>query len=95
MPGIYVVTSRDLTQRRVRLLGGLSVNAGANAATLGRALKRGAGSLVTGGRAALLDELMERRHSNSLYFYSTPFGQWPFRHSKLWQAERREIYSRV
>src|SRR5664280_436595 len=57
--------ARDLAQRRVRLLGGLGVDAGADAAALRRTLQRWAGSLITGGRAALLDELMERRHSNS------------------------------
>ena len=58
--------TRNLAQRRVRLLGGLGVDASANTAALGRTLKRRAGGLLTGGRAALLDELMERRHSNSL-----------------------------
>ena len=52
----------NLAERRVRLLGGLGVDAGADATALGRSLKRGAGGLITSGRAALLDELMERRH---------------------------------
>src|ERR1700722_8187864 len=56
----------NLTESRVRLLRGLGVNAGADATALGRTLERGAGGLITCGRAALLDELMERRHSNSL-----------------------------
>jgi len=52
----------DFTQRRVRLLRRLGVNAGANTTALGRTLKRGAGSLVAGRRAALLDELVKSRH---------------------------------
>jgi hypothetical protein len=54
--------TRHLTESRVRLLGGLGVDASANTTTLGRTLERGAGGLITSGRAALLDELMERRH---------------------------------
>jgi hypothetical protein len=54
--------ARNLAEGRVWLLGGLGVDAGADATTLRRTLERRAGSLITSGRAALLDELMERRH---------------------------------
>ena len=55
----------DLTKSRIGLLGGLCVHAGADAAALGRTLQGGAGGLVAGGRAALLDELMKRWHWSS------------------------------
>ena len=77
--------ARNLAQRRVRLLGRLGVNAGADAAALGRTLLRGAGGLITSGRAALLDELMERRHSNSLNLRHRAVAA----NSKLWQTKRR------
>ena len=54
--------TRNLTERRVRLLGGLSVDASAHATALRRTLQCRTGGLITGGRAALLDELMKRRH---------------------------------
>src|SRR5690606_36201357 len=58
----------DLTQSRVGLLRGRGVNAGANAATLGRTFQ--SRDLVTGrlGLARLADQLVDRRHTISSLF---------------------------
>src|SRR5690606_23249332 len=57
----------DLTQSRVRLLRGRRINAGANAATLGRTFQ--SRDLVTGGLglARLADQLVDRRHTICLF----------------------------
>src|SRR5207302_568715 len=54
--------ARDFAQRRVRLLRGLRVHAGTNAASLRTLLQRRAGSLIIRRLAALLHKLIECRH---------------------------------
>ena len=69
-PGMYAVTStpareadaRDLAERRVRLLRGGGVDAGAHAASLGGALEGRRLRLVRLRLPALADQLLDRRH---------------------------------
>src|SRR5690606_12158186 len=67
----------DLTQSRVGLLRGRRVDAGANAAALGRTFQ--SRDLVTGGLglARLADQLVDRRHTICLFsmWRRVPFGR--------------------
>src|SRR6478736_117176 len=63
-----------LTQSRVRLLRGGGVDAGANTAAHGAALKRGSLGLRDLRRAALTDQLVNLRHSRVLRFIRN--GRW-------------------
>ncbi len=56
--------TRHLPQSRVRLLGGLGINADADAALLRRTLERRAGGLVTRPLPPQAHQLTERRHAN-------------------------------
>jgi len=58
----------NLTQRRVRLLGGLRVHAGANTTPLRRGLQGRRRRLVTGGGTPLADKLIKSRQAKTPYF---------------------------
>src|SRR6476469_3088605 len=64
----------NLTQSRVRLLRGRGVHAGANTAAHRAAVKRGSLGLLDLRRAALADQLVNRRHSRVLRFIRS--GRW-------------------